>query len=234
MLSLGLVVTCEHGGNHVPDPYAGLFRGHDRLLETHRGYDRGALTLATRLACTMKAPLVASTVTRLLIDLNRSPGHPAQFSRFTKELDQAARQTIQARFYEPYRARVATLVQQAIVRRGRVVHLSIHSFTPVRAGVVRRADVGLLYDPSRQRERAFCNEVASLLRSRRPDLVLRRNYPYRGTADGLVTSLRKQFPPASYAGIEVEVNQRWTRKSLPSWEQLQKDVIEVVKMVLRK
>ena len=144
MLSLGLVVTCEHGGNHVPDPYAGLFRGHDRLLETHRGYDRGALTLATRLARTMKAPLVASTVTRLLIDLNRSPGHPAQFSRFTKELDQAARQTIQARFYEPYRARVATLVQQAIApgSGGSFIDPFLHT-RPGRCGASRRCGFAL-------------------------------------------------------------------------------------------
>ena len=64
-----LIITCEHGGNEVPAVYAPLFTGHEALLQTHRGWDAGALTLAQQLATAFDAPLFAATTTRLLIDL---------------------------------------------------------------------------------------------------------------------------------------------------------------------
>ena len=66
-----LIITCEHGGNAVPAAYAALFSGHELLLETHRGWDPGALELAGQMASKFDAPLYAATTTRLLIDLNR-------------------------------------------------------------------------------------------------------------------------------------------------------------------
>ena len=37
--------TCEHGGNRIPAPYRRLFRGQRALLDSHRGYDPGALVM---------------------------------------------------------------------------------------------------------------------------------------------------------------------------------------------
>jgi hypothetical protein len=46
-----------------------------------------------------------------------------------------------------------------------------------------------------------------LLQPRIPELRIRCNYPYRGTADGLVRSLRHRFSYQDYLGLELEVNQ---------------------------
>jgi len=43
-------------------------------------------------------------------------------------------------------------------------------------------------------------------RVRVPGLRVRRNYPYRGAADGLTTHLRRQLGPR-YLGVELEINQ---------------------------
>ena len=75
------IITCEHGGNRIPAPYRRLFRERRALLLCHRGYDPGSLVMAKALARACRAPLVASTVSRLLIDLNRSIGHPHCFRR---------------------------------------------------------------------------------------------------------------------------------------------------------
>ena len=85
-------------------------------------------------------------------------------------------------------------------------HLSVHSFTPVLEGTVRKLNIGLLYDPSRSREKAWCVEVKRNLKEH--GFRVRLNYPYRGTADGLITSFRKQFPKKRYMGVELEINQR--------------------------
>jgi hypothetical protein len=38
--------------------------------------------------------------------------------------------------------------------------------------------------------------------------VLRRNYPYRGVSDSLVTHLRRHYGSRGYVGMELEVNQK--------------------------
>ena len=69
---VSLLITCEHGGNRVPPRYRPLFRGHEALLETHRGHDPGALTLARDLTAAFNATLFVATVSRLSNAANRS------------------------------------------------------------------------------------------------------------------------------------------------------------------
>ena len=59
----GLVITCEHGGNFIPIAYKELFPDQE-LLDTHRGFDPGALSMAKALATAFAAPLVAATISR--------------------------------------------------------------------------------------------------------------------------------------------------------------------------
>jgi predicted N-formylglutamate amidohydrolase len=144
LASDGLVITCEHGGNRIPASYHDLFHAHQALLDSHRGYDPGALIMARALATAFAAPLVASTVSRLLIDLNRSLGHPRLHSEATRKAPAEVRQRILEHYYQPYRAQAERIVRQAIVDHGLVVYLSSHSFTPELHGKVREADIGLL------------------------------------------------------------------------------------------
>ncbi|MEB2311875.1 MAG: N-formylglutamate amidohydrolase [Sorangiineae bacterium] len=202
-----IVVSCEHGGNRIPAAYAGLFRGATRLLASHRGWDAGALVLARELARALSADHVFATTSRLLVDLNRSPGHPAQFSEFTRALPREQRDAIARRHHAPYRRKVTELVARAPA-----VHLSVHSFTPIFHGEPRRAELGLLYDPSRARERALADALALALAARAPELRVRRNYPYRGTSDGLAETLRRALPPAAFIGLELELSQAIVRR----------------------
>ena len=83
----------------------------------------------------------------------------------------------------------------------------MHSFTNVLDDEIRNADIGLLYDPARPGETALCKRWQHMLRELEPSLRVRRNYPYRGNADGLTTWLRRRFPDAHYVGVELELNQ---------------------------
>lgn len=207
--AVAFLITCEHGGHRVPARWRSLFEGADDVLASHRGWDAGALPLARSLARALDAPLRASTVTRLLVDLNRSPRNPRAFSDWTRGLPREHRVELLDRWHAPHRAAVESDVADRVVGRElRVVHLAIHTFTPSLDGVTRRADLALLYDPRRRRERALSAAWAAALAERLPDLAVRRNDPYRGAADGLTTWLRRRHPAAAYLGIEIEVNQR--------------------------
>lgn len=201
-----LIVSCEHGGNRVPSRFRRLLS--KRLLATHRGYDPGALALARDFAAATGAPLFHSTISRLLVELNRPPGHP---------LVSAVRAELLEQYYFPYWRAVETSVGRAVKRGRRVLHLSVHSFTPRLLGVRRTTDIGLLFDPRRRREARFCERWQEALQTRAPRLRVRHNDPYRGDTDSLVSSLRKKFAAERYLGIALEINQRFPRGDARRW-----------------
>lgn len=204
-----LLLSCEHGGNRVPARYAHLFasRRARRALESHRGCDTGALLAARAIASRLGVELHAATVTRLLVDLNRSPHHRALFSEFSRPAPARDRERIVARYYAAHRERVRAAAAAAAGAAGTAVHVAVHSFAPRLCGSARHNDVGLLYDPRRPGELAFCRRWQRLLVELDPRLVVRRNYPYLGRADGLTTALRRELDAGSYLGIELEINQ---------------------------
>jgi predicted N-formylglutamate amidohydrolase len=174
--------------------------------------------MANALARAFRAPLVSSTTSRLLIDLNRSIGHPRLFSAATRGAPAMLRAAMLEQHYRPYRVQVERLVRRSVSRGRRVIHISSHSFTPELDGKLRRADVGLLYHPDRHAEAELCGRWKAALARLAPQLRVRRNYPYAGKGDGLTSHLRRRFARGAYVGIELEVNQsivlgagrRWT------------------------
>ncbi|MBK6974754.1 MAG: N-formylglutamate amidohydrolase [Sterolibacteriaceae bacterium] len=222
----GFVITCEHGGNRIPALYRDLFQAQQPLLDTHQGYDPGALVMARALAKAMAAPLVASTVSRLLVDLNRSVGHPRLHCEATRKAPAEVRQRILKHYFQPYRAQAERIVRQAIAEHGRVIHLSSHSFTPELDGKVREADIGLLYDPARPGEADLCERWKASLKACAPDLTVRRNYPYAGKGDGLAAWFRRHLPPSAYVGIELEVNQKHVVRAGRHWTALREVIVE--------
>jgi predicted N-formylglutamate amidohydrolase len=224
-----LVFTCEHGGRKVPRAYATLFEGREPLLSSHRGWDAGALELGRQMADAFSAPLHAATTTRLLVDLNRSIGHRQLFSEVTRRLSRTRRQVIVERHYRPHRQAIEVEVARRIVSGQRVLHVASHSFTPELDNVPRQVDVAWLYDPRRPGEVAFARAWMLALAHLAPELRLRRNYPYQGRADGLTASLRKRHPDAAYAGIELEVNQRFVEQRGAPWTGLRVMLIESLK-----
>lgn len=202
-----LLLTCEHGGNEIPERWARHFRGQSKRLATHEGLDIGAAAVARRVATSLDAPLLLSTTSRLLVDLNRSIGSETIFSTITAPLSREDRRAILEEHYLPHRAAVDQAVSLAVQKRITVIHVGVHSFTPVLRGDRRNADIGLLYDPKRPAERAFVGRWQAAIAAQSADLRIRRNYPYRGTGDGLTTTLRRRYLPAAYLGLELEMNQ---------------------------
>ena len=204
-----LLITCEHGSNRIPARYRYLFASDAAVLHTHRALDIGALAVAKILAKLVDAPLFHSTTSRLLIDLNRSLHHKGAYSEFTGRLAEAERTAICSRYYTPYRTNVEAWIRSQTLRKKRVLHLSIHSFTPQLNGDVRNAEIGLLYDPRRKAESYLAAQIHERIKpqAKAEGWRIRRNYPYHGASDGFTTHLRRLFAPSAYLGLEIEMNQ---------------------------
>ncbi len=202
-----ILLTCEHGGRDVPEPYKALFRAQRAVLDSHRGSDIGALGVALRMASGLACPILFSTVTRLLVDLNRSPDAPDAFSEFTAGLPAHERARILETYHTPHRQSVEQTIAWAIAAGRRVIHLGVHSCTDVLHGKDRDLDIALLFDEARDREEAFCRSLRAELQRQAGDLRYPFNEPYRGADDGLTTTLRSRFAPGDYLGIEIELRQ---------------------------
>jgi predicted N-formylglutamate amidohydrolase len=202
------IVSCEHASKRVPRRFAHLFKDREKILASHQGYDHGAAALARRLAQQLHAPVHLGTISRLLIDLNRSPSNrKTLYTPFSRKLKQDDRELLLHRYYLPYRDKVDEAVAGIIDKGKPVLHISVHSFAPVKSGKVRKADIGLLYDPARRTEKDISRLLAELLHEKAVFLRVRRNYPYLGKTDGFTSFMRRKYPAKFYAGIEIEMNQ---------------------------
>lgn len=199
-----LLFTCEHAANAVPDDLAFLREAlGPAIWNTHAAYDLGAIEAARELAERCGASLLASSVSRLVVDTNRSEQHPRVFSAPLRALPRADREAILAAFHRGHRDAVAVSLRA----REPVLHVAVHSFTPALGSEIREMDIGLLYDPGRPVERRLAAKWKARLEERLPGVRLRRNAPYRGVSDGLPTAFRRVLSPGAYAGFELELNQ---------------------------
>lgn len=220
-----LLFTCEHGGNRIPPEYVALFNGKEALLESHRGYDPGALEIAKSISSRLNIPLIYEEISRLVVEQNRSRTGKQVFSEITCNLPEEQKRQLLSDIYDPYHGRVEAAIDSILNSGKNVIHISFHSFTPVLNGEVRNADIGLLYDPSRILEKEFCKNLKTCLLKKKK-IKIRYNYPYLGTSDGLTTILRKKF--SKYCGIELEINQKHFLENSEIWEFLKKELPEAI------
>ncbi len=227
-----VLLTCEHGGNQVPADYRKLFAPHRELLKTHRGWDAGTKELGEQWQQALGCDLHVATITRLLVDLNRSPNHRSVFSEVTRDLPPSEKLNLLSVYHLPHRLRITEQVKLAIASGKRVMHVGVHSFTPALNGEVRNADVSLLYDPASKWEADLSDRWRTALRQSSVQPRVRLNYPYRGYTDGLTTTLRKLFPADCYAGIEIEVNQAIPLAGGATWRNYRAACIDSLRQIL--
>lgn len=112
-----------------------------------------------------------------------------------------------------------------------MLHLSLHSFTPILNGHKRNCDIGLLYDPQRINEKKFCENFKTIIQKINPSIITRKNYPYLGIGDGFTSFMRKQIPEQFYSGIEIEMNQKHFDLQGQCKTTLVNDIVEALKIL---
>ncbi len=203
-----LVLSCEHFTNTIPEEYKSLFLNADKILETHRGWDIGANIILKYLENTYGITPWKGEVSRLLVDLNRSIGHKNLYSEFSKVLSRADRIAILDSYYYPYRDSFESeIIGLNPTKKQPIIHISIHSFTPIWKGLPRNAEIGILYDTSHLPEKDFSLIWKKEIASKYPEFKVRSNFPYLGKSNSFPTELRRKYKQ-KYIGIELEVNQK--------------------------
>ncbi|MBI3699430.1 MAG: N-formylglutamate amidohydrolase [Afipia sp.] len=172
--------TCDHYGRLIPRALGDLGVSKSELTR-HIAWDIGIAGVAERLAKDMGVHLIAQRYSRLVIDCNRpfaSPGSIPLISEATEipgnsglNGDQIGAR--QRAIFIPYHARIEQALDARHARGQPTILVSLHSFTPVYAGIARPWHVGTLYQHHAQ--------LPSLLRDAlraEGDLVVGDNEPY--------------------------------------------------------
>jgi predicted N-formylglutamate amidohydrolase len=182
------------------------------------------------MASALGVELIAAETTRLLVDLNRSLDNPSLFSKYSNRLTAFERDEVLRSYYRPYREQVESVIGDGMRRRARetarVVHLSVHTFTPRMAGIWRPIDIGLLFDPASPTETDICTRWQEGMLKTHRRLRVVPNLPYAGTDDGLTTYLRTRWPASDYAGIEIEINHRFFKRSRETQRKIVQALLE--------
>ncbi len=172
--------TCDHYGRLIPRALGDLGVAANELTR-HIAWDIGIARVATQIAKGMGAHLIAQRYSRLVIDCNRpfiSPGSIPLISEATEiprngGLTQDQVNARRRAIFMPYHARIERSLDARKAKGLPTILVSLHSFTPVYAGIARPWHVGTLYHRHTQ--------LPSLLRDAlraEGNLVVGDNEPY--------------------------------------------------------
>jgi predicted N-formylglutamate amidohydrolase len=172
--------TCDHYGRLLPKSLGDLGLPESELTR-HIAWDIGIAAVAESLALQLDAHLVAQRYSRLVIDCNRPPDVASSIPIISEATmipgnDGLSREQAATRRYEvfdPYHRRIDEIIDARQEAGMPTVLVSLHSFTPIYAGIARPWHIGTLY----QRGRNLPPLLLKALRAE-GDLVVGDNEPY--------------------------------------------------------
>ncbi|MBR0693724.1 N-formylglutamate amidohydrolase [Bradyrhizobium lablabi] len=174
------LLTSDHYGRLIPGSLGDLGLPDSELVR-HIAWDIGIAGVAAQLADRLDAHLIAQRYSRLVIDCNRPPhvaGSIPLISEATtvpgnEGLSREDAEMRRTQIFDPYHRRIDEVIDQRLHQGMPTVLLSLHSFTPVYAGIARPWHIGTLY----HRDRVLPPLLLRHLR-RDDDLVVGDNEPY--------------------------------------------------------
>jgi predicted N-formylglutamate amidohydrolase len=174
------LLTCDHYGRLIPRALGALGLAASELTR-HIAWDIGIAGVAEQLSKRLGAHLIAQRYSRLVIDCNRPPCVASSIPVLSEAttvpgnegLTRAAAEARRRSIFEPYHRRIAEVIDRRLCDGMPTVLVSLHSFTPVYAGVARPWHVGTLY----HRDTRLPPLLLQLFRGE-GDLVVGDNEPY--------------------------------------------------------
>ncbi|WP_346900088.1 N-formylglutamate amidohydrolase [uncultured Roseibium sp.] len=217
------VLVCDHASNRMPPAFGGLGLS-DADQVAHIAWDPGALGVSLELSRLLDAPLIHSTLSRLLVDCNRDQSAVDLIPEISEQTvipgnqgltpEERARRVALA--HTPFHAAIDSVLDER-QRLGQPTALvSVHTFTPVYKGAHRDCEIGLISD----RDRRLADPALSLLKER-SDWQVGDNDPY-SPADGVYYTLTRHGENRGLVPLMIEIrNDRVkTPEAEKAWAQL--------------
>jgi len=177
------LLVCDHAGRRIPRRLQNLGLNEAELAR-HIAWDIGIAGLARHLADRLDAALVMQPYSRLVIDCNRPPSSATSIAPLSERTSIPGNENLSAdeaalrlrEIFTPYHSTIARHLDARADGKRPTILISLHSFTPVYAGVTRPWHAGVLYN----RDDAMAAALLALLRAS-GELTFGDNEPYSVT-----------------------------------------------------
>ena len=201
------MLVCDHASNRIPSKYGSLGLSQIERV-SHIAWDPGALAVSRALSEKLDAPLVQSTVSRLIIDCNRDLDAPDLIWTMSEATRIAANENVHLdertfrinHYHRPYHASIETLLEARRHAGMETILVCMHSFTPVYHGVPRPWPIGLIHGLDQRYTRA----VYDALKTDDPDLNVGWNEPY-AALNGVTLTLEKHGDGRGLDATMIEI-----------------------------
>lgn len=214
-----LLVLCCHASHAIPDALGGLgLTPVDRL--EHIAWDPGAREVALALAARLDCPALLGGVSRLVVDLNRSPTSSELILAESDNrmvpgnlrVGDAERAARIADWHAPYHAAIDRHLDDLAGRGVAPTLVAIHSFTPVWCGIARPWHAGVLWKREREPVAALIDALA------RQGLAVGDNEPYDGhVAMGYTLEQHGERRGLRHVLLELRNDLLGTREQTGAW-----------------
>lgn len=202
------MVVVDHAAARIPRRLGSLGLAASEL-ERHIAWDIGALGVASRVAHSIDAPLLAQNYSRLVIDCNRDPKVPSSIPSMSESsvipgnvnLDGAQAALRRAEIFDPYHERIRALIDERLAAGRPTILVAQHTMTDVYKDVRRHMHAAILYN----RDRRFAGLMLDMLR-REKDLIIADNEPYF-VSDATDYTIPRHAEARGLPHVEIEIRQ---------------------------
>lgn len=197
----------DHAGRAIPRSLGDLGVPAAEM-DRHIAWDIGVAATGERLAAALDACFIRQTYSRLVIDCNRRPDAPDLAPAISDgtpvpanaDLTGADRARRLAEIHQPYQTAIADRIADRLERGQPTVLVSLHSFTPIMAGIARPWLYGVLH----RNDSPFSDAVLGLLRAAFGDQA-GDNQPY--AMDGRDNTIPRHADANGLDYLELEIRQ---------------------------
>ena len=202
------LLLCDHATNLIPECVSNTRLGLEKSeLNRHIAYDLGAKDTSIELSKILKAPLIASNFSRLVIDPNRSNDDPTSIMQIYDgtiipgncNLSQNEIKLRREKFYNPYHEAISSFIKNKRKKNLKPYLVSIHSFAPhINQQALRPWHVGVLWDQDTRLSDLLVNEL-----TKRKEICIGKNKPYSGNLKGDTLSQHGTLTKLPHVLIEI-------------------------------
>lgn len=226
----GIVVVADHASNRVPE---GIALGvAPQVMDEHVAIDIGVAGVAERMAAHPGTAAFLGNASRLVCDYNRDEDAPGVVPVASdghaipgNALDHAGRVARIDRFFRPYHAALADLLDAAPP----ALILSLHSFTPRLASDPAQArpwQVGVLYNQDDRAARIAIPILAA------QGLIVGDQEPYSGKLLNATMNRHAEAEGRPYLGIEIRQDEIASVQGQAIWAERLHDLCNRVALAI--
>lgn len=225
------VLVCDHASNRIPEEYGDLGLTLVQRL-AHIAWDPGALAVAQALSEELDAPLVYSTICRLVIDCNRAVEAVDLIPIISERTEIPGNAKVSAEerarriasYHAPFHAAIDAILDQRAAENRETILVTVHSFTPIYKDVPRPWPIGLIHGTGPD----FTAALRDALAADDPSLDIGWNQPY-SALNGVTYTLEHHGDGRALPATMIEIRHneilepqgvaRWARKLAAALEQ---------------